>query len=60
MLELLIEAGYGDGTRVKRGLGWLLDTRQADGGWAIPARTATGRQAHRLATALTHPEPIPV
>jgi len=40
ILELLIKAGYGRDRRIARGLRWLLSIRQADGGWAIPFRTA--------------------
>jgi hypothetical protein len=41
IMELLIKAGYGSDPRIARGLRWLLSIRQADGGWAIPFRTAT-------------------
>ncbi len=41
IMELLIKAGYGRDPRIVRGLRWLLSMRQADGGWAIPFRTAT-------------------
>jgi hypothetical protein len=41
IMELLIKAGYGRDPRIRRGLRWLLAIRQADGGWAIPFRTAT-------------------
>ncbi|MBN2086365.1 MAG: hypothetical protein JW748_14190 [Anaerolineales bacterium] len=40
IMELLIKAGYGRDRRIARGLRWLLSVRQADGGWAIPFRTA--------------------
>jgi hypothetical protein len=40
IMELLIKGGYGRDPRVDRGLRWLLSMRQADGGWAIPLRTA--------------------
>jgi hypothetical protein len=40
IMELLIKAGYGRDRRIARGLRWLLAMRQADGGWAIPFRTA--------------------
>jgi hypothetical protein len=40
IMELLIKAGYGRDPRIRRGLRWLLSMRQADGGWAIPFRTA--------------------
>jgi hypothetical protein len=40
ILELLIKAGFGRDPRIRRGLRWLMTMRQADGGWAIPLRTA--------------------
>jgi hypothetical protein len=40
IMELLIKAGYGRDPRIARGFRWLLSVRQADGGWAIPFRTA--------------------
>ncbi|NLS75665.1 MAG: hypothetical protein GXY76_00255 [Chloroflexi bacterium] len=39
ILGLLIQAGYADDPRVERGLEWLLDMRQDDGGWTIPLIT---------------------
>ena len=39
LMEVLIEAGYGEDPAIERAFRWLLDTRQDDGGWAIPART---------------------
>ncbi len=36
MLEILIKAGYAQDERVEKGLQWLLDMRQEDGGWIIP------------------------
>jgi hypothetical protein len=39
LMEVLIEAGYQDHPSIERAFRWLLDTRQDDGGWAIPART---------------------
>ncbi len=39
LMEVLIEAGYGDASEIERAFQWLLATRQDDGGWAIPART---------------------
>jgi hypothetical protein len=44
LLELLIKAGYGDDPRVARGLDWLLDMRQADGGWIVPAQAVPSRE----------------
>jgi hypothetical protein len=35
ILSLLIKAGYESDPRVERGMGWLLDMRQDDGGWLI-------------------------
>lgn len=40
IMELLIKGGYGRDPRIDRGLRWLLSMRQADGGWAVPLRTA--------------------
>ncbi len=37
--ELLIKAGYSDDKRIKLVFEWLLNTRQQDGGWALPFRT---------------------
>lgn len=39
LMEVLIEAGYANHRSIDRAFRWLLDTRQQDGGWAIPART---------------------
>jgi hypothetical protein len=35
ILSLLIKAGYQNDPRVERGIQWLLEMRQADGGWLI-------------------------
>ena len=35
----LIDAGYESHPSIERAFDWLLDTRQDDGGWALPART---------------------
>ncbi|MCX6071518.1 MAG: terpene cyclase/mutase family protein, partial [Chloroflexi bacterium] len=43
ILELLVKAGYGRDPRVSRCFQWLMQIRQADGGWAIPMLTAHGR-----------------
>jgi hypothetical protein len=39
LMEVLIHAGYQGHRSIARAFRWLLDTRQDDGGWAIPART---------------------
>jgi hypothetical protein len=39
LMEVLIEAGYGNDPAIERAFQWLLDTRQDDGGWALAART---------------------
>jgi len=36
ILEILIKAGYEEDERILKGMQWLLDMRQADGGWIIP------------------------
>jgi len=43
ILELLVKAGYGSDPRVSRCFRWLMQMRQADGGWAIPMLTVRGR-----------------
>jgi hypothetical protein len=35
ILSLLIKAGYEDDPRTENGMRWLLEMRQADGGWVI-------------------------
>jgi hypothetical protein len=35
ILYLLIKAGYGNDERIEKGMRWLLDMRQDDGGWVI-------------------------
>jgi hypothetical protein len=39
LMEVLIEAGYAQHPSIRGAFRWLLDTRQQDGGWAIPVRT---------------------
>jgi len=46
IMELLIKAGYGTDPRIERGFGWLLSTRQNDGGWALPLQTVGARLDH--------------
>jgi hypothetical protein len=36
ILEVLIKAGYENDKRVEKGIEWLLDMRQEDGGWIAP------------------------
>jgi hypothetical protein len=43
LMEVLIDAGFRDHPSIERAFAWLLDTRQEDGGWAIPARTRDKR-----------------
>jgi hypothetical protein len=47
ILELLIRAGYGDDTRVQRGLRWLLSMRQHDGGWIVPMQAVPAKEKTR-------------
>jgi hypothetical protein len=35
IISLLIRAGYGEDQRVEKGMRWLLEMRQDDGGWVI-------------------------
>ncbi|HET7465287.1 MAG TPA: hypothetical protein VFL29_01360 [Candidatus Dormibacteraeota bacterium] len=57
ILGLLIEAGYGDDPRVRRGLDWLLEIRQRDGAWALPLRTV-GPKPGGFAAVMKLREPI--
>ncbi len=60
IMELLIKAGYGDDSRIERGFRWLLSFRQADGGWAIPSRTAAAAATFRKRwTDVLRSAPIP-
>jgi squalene-hopene cyclase-like protein len=58
IMELLIQAGYADDSRIVRGFRWLLSIRQDDGGWALPLRTV-GRNlvwSSTLQTELIQPD----
>jgi hypothetical protein len=55
ILNLLINAGYADDRRIIRGIEWLLEMRQDDGGWAIPSRTVPGFD---LGRAMARTEPL--
>ncbi len=57
ILELLVKAGYGRDPRVGRCFKWLLQIRQADGGWAIPMVTVHGRWNQ---ASLSHPALAPI
>ena len=39
IMATLIQAGYQDDRRIEKGVRWLLDMRQHDGGWSIPLIT---------------------
>ncbi len=57
ILALLIQAGYADDPRVEKGLRWLLEMRQDDGGWAIPILTHhfDGKTMYRLTSSYAEP-----
>ncbi len=57
ILGLLIRAGYGRDPRIERGLRWLLDMRQDDGGWTVPLLTAklNRKETHRLTSTRAAP-----
>jgi hypothetical protein len=46
-LEILCRYGLDGDARVAKGFGWILRNRQADGGWAIPCRTLSRKEAAR-------------
>lgn len=52
--ELLIKAGYGEDSRIRRVFHWLVDIRQEDGGWALPFRT----RGHNIHVAYKYGETI--
>lgn len=39
LLRLLVRAGMAGDARVEKGFRWLLEVRQSDGGWVVPAQT---------------------
>jgi hypothetical protein len=57
VLALLIQAGYVYDQRVERGMKWLLDMRQDDGGWAVPILTHhfDGKTMYRLTSSYAEP-----
>jgi hypothetical protein len=57
VLSLLIRAGYINDSRVGKGIRWLLDMRQDDGGWTIPILTRyfDGKTMYRLTSSYTEP-----
>jgi hypothetical protein len=44
ILELLVKAGYVEDGWIKKGLDWLLDMRQEDGGWIVPVQAVPTKQ----------------
>lgn len=44
ILELLIKAGYEDDPRIIKALQWLLNVRQEDGGWIVPAQAVPAKE----------------
>ncbi|HXD53751.1 MAG TPA: hypothetical protein VN618_03270 [Solirubrobacteraceae bacterium] len=57
IMEVLIKGGFARDPRIARGFRWLSGVRQADGGWAIPLRTA-GVPFSEFFDLERHPEPI--
>jgi len=44
ILEVMIKSGYTDDPRLEKGLEWLLNVRQADGGWMVPTQAMPSKQ----------------
>lgn len=44
LLEVLLKAGFGNDPHLEKGLEWLLDVRQADGGWLVPTQAVPSKQ----------------
>jgi len=55
LMEVLIDAGYKKHPSIDKAFRWLLQTRQEDGGWAIPARTRDKRVVKDWQTVGTGP-----
>jgi len=57
VISLLIQAGYASDPRVEKGIKWLLDMRQDDGGWSIPilTRSLDGQTMYRLTSFYAEP-----
>jgi hypothetical protein len=58
VLSLLMRAGYAAGDpRIERGIKWLLDMRQDDGGWTVPILTHyfDGKTMYRLTSSYAEP-----
>jgi hypothetical protein len=57
VLALLMQAGYVTDSRVEKGMKWLLQMRQNDGGWAVPILTHyfNGKTMYRLTSSYAEP-----
>ncbi len=53
IMETLIKAGYTKDNKIEAGFNWLISTRQSDGGWAIPIRTAGHKIFKEIASKTT-------
>jgi hypothetical protein len=58
MLAFFIKAGYAGDVRVEKGLDWLLQMRQNDGGWSVPILTHTLSRATINKITGTYAEPL--
>jgi Squalene-hopene cyclase C-terminal domain len=43
IMEMLIQVGYANDSRIGRGFEWLLWCKQSDGGWMLPIQTGSSR-----------------
>lgn len=48
ILEILIKAGFEKDNRVEKGMKWLLDMRQDDGGWILPLQLFKMREFYTI------------
>lgn len=57
VLSLLIRAGYTNDPRIEKGMKWLLEMRQDDGGWTVPILTRyfDGKTMYRLTSSYAEP-----
>jgi hypothetical protein len=58
IMALLIQAGYGDDSRIAKGFDWLLSMRQDDGGWSVPLITHKFDRATQYRLTSEYAEPV--
>jgi len=59
ILGLLINAGFEDENRTEKGLRWLINNRQKDGGWCMPLSSSDMPWKEQMRLSVENAEPIP-